>query len=104
MNSGLNSSECPLFNESIDGTANNVPNATFFAAGKGIGNRIADSGYDDEGCLDQPGTYVGTQADADNMTFFAGAYGVISKCTAGYTCSCLRINHNKVIQIHSSGY
>jgi type IV pilus assembly protein PilA len=102
VNSGLNPLDCPQDGQFRNGTGNNLPSATFFEAGKGIGSRRANASDDDEGCLELTG--VGTQADSDNMIFLAGAYGVISTCTYGATCSCLTINERKIIKIHSKGY
>ncbi len=104
VSSGLLAADCPDTNASTPGGvgAPSANNATWFAAGKGIGASIASViGYL------PAATTTGTQADAANMTFLAGAGGVISvegTNGAAGTNSQLTINQLKTITVVRNGF
>lgn len=105
VNSGLNSAAtlgCPNSNAAkTGGVGGNVSNndATWFAAGKGIGGAIANA------VTFLPGTATGVQSDTASMTYSAGAAGVISGdfLAAGST-SQLSIREDKVLSIVRNGF
>ena len=105
-NSGLNTAaaECPQSNAPTPGGTNitSVNNATWFPAGKGIGASIASAvGY-------VSATALGDQSTQSNMTFTAGAGGVISIDKADYgsagSSSYLTITQAKVLQVVRNGF
>lgn len=107
-NSGLSSgaTDCPNNNAAllITSTVAAAPvanNATFFAAGKGIGNQRASTanGY-------MPPTSVGSQINQGSMTFVAGAGGVIDgdNTNSASNTSQLTINQEKRFVVVRNGY
>ena len=105
-NSGLNTgaAECPQTNGVTSGGTNitSVNNATWFPAGKGIGASIAStSSY-------ISATALGDQSTQSNMTFTAGAGGVISIDNAAYgsggSSSYLTITQAKVLLVLRNGF
>jgi type IV pilus assembly protein PilA len=100
QNSGLNAGSCPQTNAVTPGGlgAASANNATWFPAGKGIGNAIANAD------TFIPGSALGTQ-DVTSMTFTATAGGVISAdfTTAGAT-SVLTIDERKILSNVTNGY
>ena len=104
VNSGLNAADCPINNAVTQGgTATSSPNnATWFPAGKGIGASIANTvGY-------ISATALGDQSIQTQMTYTAGAGGVISVDqpafgTAG-TSSYLTIRQDKVLSVVRNGF
>ncbi len=98
--------DCPLSNASA-GSTTNPPvatetvqgNYTYFLAGKGVGSARANA----VGFL--PATSIGTQADQANMTFTAGAGGVIDGDNASSAlASQLSINEQKVFRVVRNGF
>jgi type IV pilus assembly protein PilA len=86
----ISASDCPA---SLTAT----PDLTYYVAGMGIGNAIGSASH-------IPVTSVGDQTTPD-MTFTAGAGGVISKSyTASTNASAFTINEKKVIQMIRTGY
>lgn len=103
VNSGLNSTGCPINNAvtagSIVASTASVPQATWFAAGKGIGSSIAST------VNFLTGTSLGDQSTQANMTFVIGAAGVISAdFVTNANSSALTINQAKVISNVRNGY
>lgn len=101
VNSGLNGTDCPGNTTVVAGAlaAASAPNASWFAAGKGIGASIASViGY-------LPASGHGDQSTGALMTFTLGAGGVIdSSYTAAGTASALTLNNNKVFSMSRNGY
>lgn len=101
-NSGLNSTDCPASLAATPGATTNTnspANATWFQAGKGVGSAIANA----TGFL--PTTSVGTQDTIANMTFTAGAGGIISQGHVANTAnSQLTINEQKVLATVRNGF
>jgi type IV pilus assembly protein PilA len=105
VNSGLNSTAgtgCPDVNAVTSGatTATNSVNAsTWFPAGKGVGANIAtEVAY-------LPTTSISDQASVANMTFTAGAGGVISQTfLTSASASKLSITQQKVLSININGF
>lgn len=107
VNSGLNSDAgtgCPDVNAVAAGGTNatSANASTWFPAGKGIGASIASAvGY-------VSATALGAQDTQANMTFTAGAGGVISIDNPTYgqagTSSYLTINNQKVIRVIRNGF
>jgi type IV pilus assembly protein PilA len=101
VNSGLNGTDCPGTTAVVAGGIAVVsgPNASWFAAGKGIGASVATA----IGFL--PASTHGDQATGANMTFTLGAGGVIdSSFTAAGTASALTLNQAKVFVMSRNGY
>lgn len=106
VTSGLAPGDCPIGNDGGNGTTDGKPaepSARFFAAGKGIGSSKAiDASY----LSDK--TTSGTQATRDDMTFLAGAGGVISVDNPDFGTatknSQLTINEKKIIAILRNGF
>ena len=106
LNSGLNgaATECPQTNAITAGGTGitSANNATWFAAGKGIGASIASAvGY-------VSATALGDQSTQALMTFTAGAGGVISIDNAAFgtagTSSYLTITQAKVLLVVRNGF
>ena len=102
VNSGLNSADCAgTTTTAINGgtAAISTINATWFPAGKGIGNAIAS------GIASLPTSTHGSQAVATSMTFTLGAGGVIdSAYITTANNSKLTLNQNKVFSQVLNGY
>lgn len=103
VNSGLLMASCPDNNPTVQAPALATdavgPTVTWYPAGKGIGNVIATNvNY-------LPATPLGTQVDQGNMTFTAGAGGIIDgDFTANTNASQLTINHQKVMSVARNGF
>lgn len=104
VNSGINATDCPQTNAVTQGgvAASSVVNATWFPAGKGVGAQIANAvGY-------VSATALGDQSSQANMTFTAGAGGVISLDQAAYGAagqsSYMTINQAKVLSVIRNGF
>lgn len=104
VNSGLNAADCPITNGVTAGgtAASSANNATWFPAGKGIGASIASAvGY-------ISATALGDQSTQAQMTYTAGAGGVISVDNANFgaagTSSYLTINQAKVLSVVRNGF
>lgn len=122
VSSGLNIGACPQNGAAAVGTTANttaVPNATYYFAGKGMGNSIVQAIPTGNaaaapgncaaanGTLSAPtgGNCVGTQANAINMSFIAAAVGYISAdAVTPALASGLTINNNKVISTVVTGF
>lgn len=101
VNSGLNTTDCPGTTAVVAGAlgAASGPNASWFAAGKGIGSAIAT------GLTFLPTSTHGDQSVALSMTFLLGAGGVIdSGFVAAGSNSQLTLNQNKVFSMVRNGY
>lgn len=106
VNSGLNNTAttgCPDVNAVLVGGTNATSSnaATWFPAGKGIGASIANAvGY-------ITATTLGDQSTQANMTFTAGAGGVISidsNFGAAATASYMTITERKVLSVVRNGF
>lgn len=104
VNSGINATDCPQTNAITQGgtAASSTGNSTWFPAGKGVGASIANTvGY-------LSATALGDQSSQANMTFTAGAGGVISLTQATYgtagTSSYMTINQAKVLSVVRNGF
>lgn len=104
VNSGLNATDCPQANAITSGAtaATSANNATWFPAGKGIGASIASAvGY-------ISATALGAQGTQAQMTYTAGAGGVISIDQATFgaagTSSYVTINEDKVLSVVRNGF
>lgn len=104
VNSGLNEADCPRTNAVTAGATNasSANNATWFPAGKGIGASIASTvGY-------VSATTLGDQSTQANMTYTAGAGGVISVDNAAFgaagTSSYLTITEDKILSVVRNGF
>ena len=102
-NSGLNVTDCPNDTTVVAGSTtintNSGPNASWFAAGKGIGSQIATT------IAFIPASTHGNQSDQTNMTWTIGTGGVIDgNFTASGTASALEINNVKIIRMIRNGY
>lgn len=102
-NSGLDTTACAANNAAATpgagATTAVTGNHTWFHAGKGVGSVIANTtSY-------IPTTTLGTMADQTNMTFTAGAGGVIDgDNTTTALSSMLTISEAKVFKIVRNGY
>lgn len=104
VNSGLNEADCGRTNPVTAGATNasSTNPSTWFPAGKGIGSSIANAvGY-------ISATALGAQDTQANMTYTAGAGGVISVDNAAFgvagTSSYLTINEDKLLQVVRNGF
>lgn len=107
VNSGLFAADCPAANNGpvgADGSQTNANNVRSFPAGKGIGAVRANT---PNTFLDATAT-TGAQDTQANMTFVAGAAGVISidnpNFGAAGTSSYLEINNSKVLSVLRNGF
>lgn len=105
VNSGLNATDCPAANNGAAGAAaaQSNPNPTrSFPAGKGIGGTIAGVAH-----IDGTAT-TGDQSIQTQMTFVAGAGGVISLDQPAFgvagTSSYVEINQAKVLRVARNGF
>lgn len=100
VNSGLNSTDCPRVGSGRSGdTAPTSNDSMWFPAGKGIGGTVANLS------TFLPASTIGDQATGANMTFTAGAGGVISEnFTAADTTSRLQITQAKVLTVVGNGF
>lgn len=93
VNSGLDATVC------ADGLTTDIANGAHFDAGKRVG------GLNPVGDFVTAAPDLGTQADANSMTFTIGAEGYISaSAPAGAESSVFHINENKVISNNQPGY
>lgn len=104
VNAGLLAGSCPANNPAVQAPAAATtavgPTVTWFQAGKGVGNVIATTAN-----YIPVGNSVGTQVDQNNMTFVAGAGGIIDgDYTTNATASALTINNQKVMSVVRNGY
>ncbi len=101
QNSGLNTAECVVGATVLSGSStggNSAAAATVFPGGKGIGGAIATTAY-------VTATGLGDQSTSANMTFTAGAGGIISQDYTGTaTASYLTIDNKKVFRNIRNGY
>ncbi len=125
LNSGLQDVDCKRQGGVIDDTAaaSGTNNASWFPAGKGIGNNlidiVADAAANDAGkaattCTEAGigpggttgnGTCIGTQENSTSMVFQMSAVGFISgDFVDNTTASGLTINHNKILKQVKNGY
>lgn len=91
INAGINTTDCGITNAAANGNS-------FFNAGKSIGSLLADSSHNTT-------TSIGSQADPANMTYVAGAAGVIHKAfSAAASSSYFTINEQKRINTVRNGF
>lgn len=98
VNSGLNATDCPRVGSGRSGSSTSN-DSMWFPAGKGIGGTVATLS------TFLPASTIGDQATGANMTFTAGAGGVISEnFTAADTTSRLQITQAKVLTVVGNGF